>query len=51
MAFIHFNLEFYEETKPISLDVLFVVGCVETEQEDWKYYYLEISQFFLRKAR
>ena len=51
MAFIHFNMEFYEETKPITPDVLFVVVCVETQQGDWKYYYLEISQFFLRKAR
>ena len=49
MAFIHFNLEFYEETKPITLDVLFVVGCVETSKKIGKTIIWKFLNFFSEK--
>ena len=52
MAFIHFNLEFYEETKPITLDVLFVVesgGCVETRKKIGKTIIWKFLNFFSEK--
>ena len=49
MAFIHFNLEFYEETKPITLDVLFVVECVETSKKIGKTIIWKFLNFFSEK--